>query len=96
MSEEKEVQAPDSANVEKTDLASAVEKQEKRVAELEKAATAEDGGIAVSPELNRERDRLRHLRRLQKGNFKEGAEAKTAYAAKAATRRAIQPVEGDD
>ncbi len=82
----------DQAEPANTELAQRVEKQKKIVAELEdtyKKNPSDESELR----LKRERDALRHLQLVQKGNPGERAEAKANYAAKAALSRAIQPVE---
>ena len=90
--EERKETAPETADVERTEESAKVEKQKKIVADLVKRHE-EDPSDELSLTLNRERDLLRHLLLVQKGNPKERASAKAEYAAKAALSRAIQPVE---
>lgn len=85
-------EAPETAEVNKAEAAAKIEEQEKKVAGLEKAAEENPSG-SIELELDREKDLLRHLRQVQKGDPKERATAKANYAAKAALSRAIRPVE---
>ncbi|HUF05714.1 MAG TPA: hypothetical protein VMM38_16250 [Aridibacter sp.] len=85
-------EAPETAEVNKAEAAAKIEEQEKKVAALEKAVEENPSG-SIELELDREKDLLRHLRQVQKGDPKERAAAKANYAAKAALSRAVQPVE---
>lgn len=84
--------APETAEVNKVEAAAKIEEQEKKVAALEKALE-DNPSDSIELELDREKDLLRHLRQVQKGDPKERAAAKANYAAKAALSRAVQPVE---
>lgn len=91
MEEEKKEAPPESSEVPKDETAKLLEDQRRKVETLAKVHEQKPSR-ELKLELDRERDRLRHLVQVHKGNPKERAEAKAKYASKAALSRAIQPV----
>lgn len=83
---------PETAETRKADAAARIEEQEKKVEALAKALEEKDSA-SLRLELDRETDLLHHLRQVEKGDAKERATLKANYAAKAARRRAIQPID---
>lgn len=91
MAENNQAQNPQESSEEnKSELAQKLERQEKLVSEIEKS-NEENPSADTDLKLLRERDTLRHLRLMQKGNPQKRAEAKANYAAKSAMNRAVQP-----
>ena len=69
-----------------------IEQQDNLVKKIN-ASLEESHSDELELKLNRERDKLRHLRQVQKGGAKDRGLAKLNYAAMSTLSRAIQPIE---